>query len=630
MGGICGVVLNDSKTRLSSEGLCAMARALRMADCGEGKEVNLGPVGLAVHPDVNGVAEISVASVTGYTVAVALFGTIYEVEGVSLNQDIPLAQQILNLYAVQGIGMVRTLRGDFALAIWDGRDQSIRIATDRFRIHPIFYSCIEGQLIFASRMQAVMASQYWSDGCINPRAVVDLMAASAIATPDTIFKDVQKLPPGYLLTWRSGVAKSEPYWNLNFLVQDVSSRAVLAQRLKDIFNEAMSCRLQNDRNRDDIGTFLSGGIDSSTVTGVLTHLSGRPVKSFSIAFDEDQFNEISYARLVAKQFGAEHYEYTVTPEDTLKVLPLLIDTFDEPFANASSVPTYYCAQLARHHGVRVLYAGDGGDELFGGNKRYAEQRLFDIYHQIPLWVRGILRPLAFSIAELTHLSLFVKSKKYITRASIPYPDRLYSYGFFMSFPTQDLFADDFLSMAGPSINPYESMCRHYWEAPASSELDRQLYLDLKLAISDNDLFKVTRMTQSAGVAVRFPFLDHRLAEFAATVPADIKMKGRELRTFFKYAYSDLLPEAVRNKTKHGFGLPIPVWLHTDKKLRDLLHDLVLSERAVQRGYFKRRGLERLVQLHQAEPSSLYGAVLWNLMILELWHRQYVDRRPETV
>ena len=350
-----------------------------------------------------------------------------------------------------------------------------------------------------------------------------------------------------------------------------------------------------------VGTFLSGGIDSSTVTGLLAQRTGRAVTSFSIGFDEARFDEMNYARIAARAFGVEHRELIVTARDAYDVIPLLLDTFDEPFGNASAIPTYLCAKLAKEHGIDVLYAGDGGDELFAGNQRYASQRVFD-YYQRPGWLEALVRPVAFGLADAVGWSPFVKAKKYIRRAQIPYPERLCSYEFFRVVPPSDLFEPSFLEAVGRDYDPYAHVHAHYHRAPARSELDRQLYVDLKFAISDNDLFKVTRGTEAAGITVRYPFLDSRLVEFAASVPAGIKMRGTHLRSFFKKAYADLLPAETRAKKKHGFGLPIPVWLREDRRLNELMRDVVLTRRASTR-ILPATGLEDLVDRHRTDETS---------------------------
>ncbi len=249
--------------------------------------------------------------------------------------------------------------------------------------------------------------------------------------------------------------------------------------------------------------------------------------------------------------------------------------------------------------------------------------MFEYYANVPRWLReSLVKPVTFALAENLPLYLFVKGKKYIERASIPYPERLWSYSTNILL-LANLLTDDLVESVGKNYEPHATTRMYYLQAPAKTELDRQLYIDLKRAISDNDLFKVTRMTEAAGVNVRYPFLDSHLVEFAMTVPARMKMRGLRLRTFFKKAYADLLPLEVRTKTKHGFGLPIPVWLRTDKPLNDLMHDLVLSPQSIQRGYFRKDALETLVEHHRTDETSFYGTVLWHFMILELWHRKYI-------
>ena len=625
MSGVCGIVLRDQGKPLSTAQLTCMARSLDVSGVGENTALSFGSTGLGAQTFPGRLSGVARLTRHGQTSGLAFHGSIYNLKELISSdvRDSNVLQELLSLYLEEGTAIMQRLRAEFALAIWDARDETLCLATDRFRVHPLFYYQDPGALVFASRMQGLLACPFVTKS-IDPTGIIDIVASSMIPTPRTIFQEIKKLPPGYLLTYRSGEIKVSSYWDINFNHPSASNEEELARQLKAQFLDAVSVRFKGEDSSESIGTFLSGGVDSSTVTGILTQLAERPIKSFSIGFAEQRFNEIQYARIAARAFAAEHYEYFVTPRDVYNVIPVLLDSFDEPFANASAVPTYFCTKLAREHGVDVLYAGDGGDELFAGNERYAAQRLFDYYHMIPAWLRESLsQPLVFSLAGALQWQLFVKGQKYIRRANIPYPDRLSSYGLFKLLSLDELFDDRFLAVAGKDYDPYAVVGFHYFQAPAQTELDRQLYIDLKLTISDNDLFKVTRMTEAAGVTVRYPFLDHRLAEFAASVPAKIKMRGRQLRSFFKNAYADLLPEEIRAKQKHGFGLPIPVWLRTDKQLNDMMYDLILSPRAVQRGYFRRNALEELVELHKIDEGSFYGTILWNLMILELWHRVHM-------
>jgi asparagine synthase (glutamine-hydrolysing) len=628
MRGICGIVFHDRNRHVTEAHLAPLLKALALQAEGEGRSRCRNAAGVGGHAASGHLSAIDEVTIDRRSFLLSFSGDLY-----NLKELFPTAEQngrtlgekLVTLYLKEGVMFLRRLRGEFALALWDQNEETLLLAVDRFRVSPLFYYLDQEKIVFASRLPAILACSLPIQRTLHPEAIIEVAASSVIPTPKTIFREIHKLPPGHVLLCREGKVQLESYWDITFLHPDRRSEIDLARELKVYFSDAMLQRLQIEKSPDLIGTFLSGGVDSSTVTGVLTQLLGRPTKSFSIGFGEQKFNEISYARIAAQAFGAEHYEYFVTPQDTLEAIPILLENFDEPFANASAIPTYFCARLARQHGVDVLYAGDGGDELFAGNERYATQRLFEYYDKIPSWLgNSAVKPLVSLLAESTGHNLFVKGKKYIQRASIPYPDRLSSYGFFSIVPLRDFLTDDFVTQVEGSYNPAAALNALYYHAQAKQELDRQLYVDLKLTISDNDLFKVTRMTEAAGVMVRFPFLDHHLAEFAATIPADLKMPGRELRAFFKRAYADLLPLETRTKTKHGFGLPIPVWLRTDTKLSEMMRDVILSSRSMQRGYFRPQMLQEMVQRHATDTTSFYGTILWNLMILELWLRKYYD------
>jgi asparagine synthase (glutamine-hydrolysing) len=622
---IGGIVFRNREQCLSPSQLSLLVGATEVSGSGNGATVNFGTVGLAAYQCPGQFAGVAETALHGYPLATAFHGSLYNLNDLLSLKAMPCdpGLALIRLYLQEGLRFLHRLRGEFALALWDGREEKLFLATDRFRVHPLYYYQDHDKLLFSSHINGMLACPWPVERTLNPEAIVDVVASSIVPTPKTIFREIKKLPPGHVLTYRHGESQLAPYWEIDFLRPNAAREKELERQLKTLLADAVATRLATDGVAARIGTFLSGGVDSSTVTGILTQLAKHPIKSFSIGFGEPRFNEIGYARIAAQAFGVEHHEYIVTPQDTYDAIPVLLQAFDEPFGNASAIPTYFCARMAREHGVDILYAGDGGDELFAGNERYATQRLFDYYHRIPKPLQeSLVEPLVFSLADWFKYTPFVRGKKYIQRASIPYPERLSSYGVFKVIPMAELLDDGFLEAIGRDYDPYAVLNDYYYHAPAQTELDRQLYIDLKLAIADNDLFKVTRMTEATGITVRFPFLDHRVAEFAATVPADLKMRGRHLRSFFKKAYADLLPLETRTKEKHGFGLPIPVWLRTDQRLNEMMHDLVLSPRSVQRGYFRKKALEELVQRHKTDETSFYGTILWNLMILELWHRTY--------
>jgi asparagine synthase (glutamine-hydrolysing) len=624
MGGICGIVQDNQDGRMDPKLLSPMIAQMNKARQGSSSVDNWGTVCLGVCHAPTFLAGTADIRVHGETVGLGLYGNVYNLKELGVNdRTTDPFDCLLHLYLHDGMSLVSRLRGDFIIVVWDGREQTFCVATDRFRVHSLLYSQQGPHFVFASCLQALRACPLPLEWTINPEAIVDMTCNSVVPTPKSIFREVRKIPPGHVLRYQHGQVKLEQYWDMNYLTSDPSPQDELIEKLHAGFQDAIDCQLGDERRGNHIGSFLSGGIDSSTITGILAQNCSRPIKSFSIGFDVPGYNEINYARMAAKAFKAEHYEYFVSPQDTYDAIPLLLESFDEPFGNASAVPTYFCAKLAKEHGVDILFAGDGGDELFAGNERYATQRVFDYYQKIPFWCREhVVQPTVFSLANYLKVSLFLKGKKYIERANIPYPQRLSSWGLLEVIPMSDIFHDDLVKTLGEQYNPYEYVYDHYRRALANHELDRQLYVDLKVAIGDNDILKVTRMGQAAGVNVRFPFLDSRLAEFAATVPASLKMRGLKLRTFFKQAYVPLLPQAIQGKVKHGFGLPIPVWLRTDQRLNQMMRDAVLGQELTQRGFFQKKTLEYFVEQHQSDQTSFFGTVLWNIMMLELWMRRY--------
>jgi asparagine synthase (glutamine-hydrolysing) len=313
----------------------------------------------------------------------------------------------------------------------------------------------------------------------------------------------------------------------------------------------------------------------------------------------------------------------VTAADALDALPALVAFYGEPFGNNSVLGTYFCARLARECGVRRLLAGDGGDEIFGGNERYRTDRIFARYGEIPAIVRrGVLEPVLLSLPSGGD-TVLGKAQRYVRRANIPNPARFYSYEFFFARDGRTLLDPSFL--AGVAANaPHDVIERHYRAASAGSELNRLLYLDLKLTIADNDLYKVVRSAELAEIGVRFPFLDPGLVQFTGELPASYKVRDLELRYLFKRAFGSLLAPETLRKTKHGFGVPTSEWMRTPGPFRDFANDVLRSRSARERGYFRPRAIEELSKRHQGDVTPYYGDLLWSVLMLELWHRQHAD------
>jgi asparagine synthase (glutamine-hydrolysing) len=386
---------------------------------------------------------------------------------------------------------------------------------------------------------------------------------------------------------------------------------------------AAVARAIEGRPAKELGAFLSGGTDSSTVVGLLTRLTGEPANAFSIGFAEDRYNELHWAEVTARHFGAAHATRLVTPAEALGALPRLVEAFDEPFGNNSALGTYHCALLARERGVTRLLAGDGGDEIFGGNERYRTDRIFALYHRLPSPLRrAVVEPVLAALPDGGG-SVLGLAQRYVRRAKLPNPRRFYSYQFFFAQHAGEWLAPDFVAAVVPEA-PVAVLDALWADARAAAELNRLLHLDLRLTLGDNDLLKVTRTADLAGVGVRFPLLDVELVELMATLPARFKVRGLEKRHLFRRAFRDLLPAATLAKRKQGFGVPTSLWLKHHPEFAALARDTLLGATARRRGWFRPGALERLFALHAADTTPFYGDLLWTVLALELWQRRWAD------
>jgi asparagine synthase (glutamine-hydrolysing) len=525
------------------------------------------------------------------------------------------------LYARFGSGFVEKLRGGFSLVLWDRRERRMLAAIDGFGIKRLAYYRSGNLLAIASRVDALARTGEVALE-INPRAIVNLLNFSANLAPETIFTKVSRLIPGAMLVATDREMRIEKYWDMRYGVGNERDESHLGRELESVVEQSVAAHCKDDP-LPTLGAFLSGGTDSSTVLGMMTRASGGPVRSFSIGFEDQSFNELGYAELAARKFQSEHHTYLVGPRDCFEALPRMIRSVDEPFGNSSAIPTYFCARLAAQNGVKTLLAGDGGDELFGGNERYATDKIFEIYHNLPRVLRkGLIEP-ALRILP-TGIGPFRRARGYVRRANMSGVERMLSFQFLRTHPPEEIFQGDFLrALGGYTILDIPS--RHYEQALAHTHLDRLLYVDMKITLADNDLPKVTSMSELAGIQTRFPFLDRSVAEFSGRIPAGLKVKGFDKRYLFKRAFRELLPVEIIQKKKHGFGIPVATWMKSDRRMRELSRDTLLSPRAFARGYFQRAFIEELFAKHEADDTTYYGDTLWTFLTLELWHRQAVDQ-----
>jgi asparagine synthase (glutamine-hydrolysing) len=390
------------------------------------------------------------------------------------------------------------------------------------------------------------------------------------------------------------------------------SEANASQELRRVLRSAVERRIHG---RSNVGAFLSGGLDSSTVAGLAAEL--RPgIPTISMGFHADGYDEMEYARIASRHFGTRPLEYYVTPEDVVSTLPMVAAAFPEPFGNSSAAAAYHCARIARDHGIDILLAGDGGDELFGGNERYAKQLIFERYGHVPPVLRlGLLEPLLGAAGRLTHTFPIGKALSYIRQANVPLPDRLQTYNFLHQHDPAEIFTLELLAQVDSSA-PMRLLREEYEIPTTCSVINRMLFLDWKFTLHDNDLVKVNTMCQLAGVEVAYPMLDQTVVDFSLRIPGDWKVRHGVLRWFYRRAMQDFLPKEILTKAKHGFGLPFGVWTRAHQGLRRLSEDALSS--LAERGYFRREFLREALRLHREGHAPYYGELVWILMVLELW------------
>jgi asparagine synthase (glutamine-hydrolysing) len=324
---------------------------------------------------------------------------------------------------------------------------------------------------------------------------------------------------------------------------------------------------------------------------------------------------MEYARISARHFGAEAHEYYLKPQDVVDSIPLIAQAYDEPFGNASAVPAYFCARMAASDGVRIMLAGDGGDEIFGGNVRYAKQKVFEAYGRIPHGLRrGLIEPLA-SMPWGRSIAPLRKLRSYVDQAAVALPDRLESYNFLRRSPLGEIFSDDFLA----AVDPGEPLASHrevYERTASASPVNRMMHLDLQFTLADNDLRKVTRMCELARIEARYPLIDDALVEFSGEIPASLKVKGQKLRFFFKEALRNFLPPQTLSKSKHGFGMPFGLWLKDHAPLSELVHENLHA--FGRRGIVRREFVRGLLRSHAGDHATYFGVMIWVLVALEQW------------
>ncbi|MCG3188182.1 MAG: Asparagine synthetase [glutamine-hydrolyzing] 1 [Burkholderiaceae bacterium] len=501
-------------------------------------------------------------------------------------------------------------QGDFAVA-FALDDGSTFMAVDRFAVRTLCFGVHEGDLVVAARADTLGKA---IGAQIDLQALYDYLYFHVIPSPRTVFQGVRRLPAAHFGLWRNGRLEVKPYWRPEF----ASGRSAgSVDSLKEEFQTLLARAVKRGLDGTKPGCFLSGGTDSSTIAGMIGRVAGPP-STYSIGFEAEGYDEMSFARIASRHFGTDHHEYYVTPADVARSLPEVAAHYDQPFGNSSALPAFYCAKMARENGSTRLLAGDGGDELFGGNTRYAKQRVFGVHDDLPSWLTGIVDPL-FDNAVMAAVPGARKVTSYIRQAKVPMPDRMQTYNLLHYLGQETILTPAFLN--GVDMDAPRRQQREIWHQAANADLlDRQLAYDWRYTLAECDLPKVCGTAGMAGVEVGFPMLDRSLVEFSMRLPSRYKLRGLKLRWFFKEALRDFLPREILAKKKHGFGLPFGVWAQRHPGLNSLAREslgALADRRVVQAGFVKALMDERL-----AEHPGYFGEMVWILTVMEQWLRRH--------
>jgi asparagine synthase (glutamine-hydrolysing) len=530
------------------------------------------------------------------------------------------ADSLLEAYRRDGSGVVSLLAGRFAMAILDGVSARAVLAVDPMGIERLAYYWSPDLLVFGSSAEDV-ATAPGIEASLSKQALFNYLMLHVVPAPDTIFEGVRKLRAGHMAIWGGGQLAVEPWWRPKF----VESGAVSLEGLKSDLRASLATAVADCAPDERTGAFLSGGLDSSTVAGVLSKARPNAVDTFSIGFGYPEFDELSYARIANQRFGCRGHEHTITGDDIADAFALIARAYDEPFGNSSALPLYYCARLARENGMDHLLAGDGGDELFAGNSRYGRQKVFARYERVPAFFRkGLIEPFLAALPEPLRLRPFRRASAFIGRANVPLPERLEIWNLLYRVGAGEVLHPEFLAAINPAA-PLAGMQEVWDEAPCDSQLNRLLYYDWQYTLADNDLRKVETMSALAGIRVSYPMLHPDVVDLSVRVPPDVKMPGTALRHFYKEATKGFLPDQIIEKKKHGFGLPFGLWLHDSPRLRDQVLGNLSDLR--RRNIVQPAFLTQLLQLHGSDDASYHGVFVWVLAMLEQWlaeHRHDVS------
>jgi asparagine synthase (glutamine-hydrolysing) len=524
---------------------------------------------------------------------------------------------IAHLYEEEGAGCVRSLNGMFALAIWDSSRQRLVLARDRVGKKPLFYSHHAGGLSFASELRALLRDPEVPRE-LDHRALDAYLALRWIPAPYSAFCAVRKLPPASVLVLQRGRARIDRYWSLDYARKpDVGHTSEALEEIREGIRRSVRRRMVADV---PLGAFLSGGIDSSAVVAAMAEASSQPVRTFSIGFTHDRYDELSKARLIAERFGTDHEELIVEPR-AVEIVPRLARHYGEPFADSSAIPTFYVSELARRR-VTVALTGDGGDESFAGYTRYVSGLALRRVDSMPMTLRRGLGAAASKVPASSRIDSWRSRIHRLGKAAMLNSGERHA-AYLTHLPVAErltLYSPGFRERVGGPLVP-ELLAARWLEASASDPLDRMLEVDVGTYLPDDLLVKMDIASMAHSLEARSPLLDHEFMELAASLPPRLKLRGMQKKVGLRAALRGWIPDSILDAPKQGFVVPIAEWLRGD--LRELAYDALLDPVARARGYFQPDSVQRLLDRH-VEGIEDRSQAIWTLLMFELWHREMVD------
>jgi asparagine synthase (glutamine-hydrolysing) len=521
-------------------------------------------------------------------------------------------ETIVHAYEEYGAACTELIRGMFAFAIWDAPRQRLFLARDRLGIKPVYYSLEQNRILFASEIKALLAGGVRAE--VNQQALDSYLTLGYVPAPNTMFKGIYKLLPGYNLTVSKGDVRLNKYWDFDHIQPQERPESYYSEKLLELLTDCVDMRLMSEV---PLGVFLSGGLDSSTVVSILGKKDYKPLRTFSVGYNRRYEDcELEYADIVAKHFQTEHHELNLESLDFFELITKIIWHMDEPVLEAAAIPLYLLSQFSRRY-VTVMLSGEGSDELFGGYLIYKHMCAMEYFDLMPDWLRSnALGPLMRRLANSR------RAVKYSDWFSLPLEKRYLGVKAEVTDTMRNWLYSPGLRELAARHSVLQDILPYYERVREKDALSQMLYVDTKVWLPDDLLTKADKMTMANSIELRVPFLDHKMVEFAAAIPSRYKLKRWNEKYILKQAVAGIVPQAIINRPKRGFPVPISTWFANE--LNQKAKEVLLEEKTQQRGYFNRQSLEAMLD-KQSKGKEDWSAQIFSLLTLELWNRKFIDK-----